>query len=310
MLSPKKAAERQRYGELLRAVRQRSMPTPMPGFADEVDEAADGLQMRCLVSDGQRRVRFRVAYDGGQYSGWARVKGGSLLTVAGLLDRALSLHLRQKIFVCGASRTDAGVHAQGQAAHFDIPEKLAEERPENWKEQWERKLNQQLPGDIRVRNFHDAPRDFHSRFSAVSKTYVYRIHYGKDPSDPFERFYRFQLPLGWVRSFDIDRLHTVATCFIGSKDFAYFTQLAKLEGNRSSHRTIEDIRVVDELPGQTCRIEIDLDGALFRMVRNMVGCMVAGACGRLSAEHIDEMLEAERRYDFPCLPAHGLCLDM
>lgn len=299
------AAERQRYGELLRLVQGRSWPRP--ARADETDEAADGPQMRSRVGEGQRRVRLRVAYDGGQYYGWARVKGGSPLTVAGMVDRALSLLLRRKIFTCGASRTDAGVHARDQAAHFDIPEDLA--RPENWQEKWQRKLNHQLPSDIRVRHVEDAPRDFHARFSATEKTYVYKLHYNKDPQDPFDRFYRFALPQGWVRAFDLDKLRTAAQHFIGTKDFKHFTQLAKLE-NRTTIKTIRDVRVVDEIPGRTCRIEVDLESALFHMVRNMVGCMVTAACGRISTRNIDEMLEgAGSRYDFPCLPANGLCLE-
>ncbi|CAL1136196.1 unnamed protein product [Cladocopium goreaui] len=304
----RKAAERQRYGELLRAVKTRSWLGRPSGL--ELRTAADGPQTRSLVAEGQRRVRLRVAYDGGQYYGWARVKGGSPLTVAGMLDRALSLQLRQKIFVCGASRTDAGVHAQGQAAHFDIPEELAAARPAKWQEQWQRKLNQQLPGDIRVRNVEDAPHEFHARFSASGKTYVYRLHYSKDPEDPLARFFCFAMPHGWVRVFDLDLLRSAAQHFVGLHDFAHFTQLAKLEGNRSSLRRIEDVRVVDEIPGQRCRVEIDLDGALFRMVRNMLGCMVSAACGRISSEQIDEMLKGGTRCrDFPCLPANGLCLE-
>lgn len=118
------------------------------------------------------------------------------------------------------------------------------------------------------------------------------------------------MPHGWVRVFDLDLLRSAAQHFVGLHDFAHFTQLAKLEGNRSSLRRIEDVRVVDEIPGQRCRVEIDLDGALFRMVRNMLGCMVSAACGRISSEQIDEMLKGGTRgRDFPCLPANGLCLE-
>eukprot|EP00438_Fugacium_kawagutii_P006641 Skav235740 [mRNA] locus=scaffold1686:185747:186565:- [translate_table: standard] len=261
-----------------------------------------------MVGEGQRRVRLRVAYDGGQYYGWARVKGGSPLTVAGMVDRALSLLLRRKIFTVGASRTDAGVHARDQAAHFDIPEDLT--LPENWQEKWERKLNHQLPSDICVRQLQDAPRDFHARFSATGKTYVYKLHYNKDPPDPFDRFYCFALPQGWVRTFDLDKLRAVAGHFVGTKDWKHFTQLTKLEANRTTIKTITDVRVVDEIPGRTCRIEVDLQSALFHMVRNMVGCMVTAACGRISTANIDEMLEGTgSRYNFPCLPANGLCLE-
>ncbi|CAJ1422132.1 unnamed protein product [Effrenium voratum] len=296
------AAERQRYGQLLRRLKVSAQPQPLE--CDEIDEAGS-LQLG--ESEGHR-LRLRVAYDGSRYHGWARVKGGSPLTIAGVLDRAFSLLLRRQVFLCGASRTDAGVHALGQAAHVDV----AADRPENWQELWQRKLNEQLPDDIRVRNLEDAPADFHARFSASGKTYVYRLHYGENPTNPLERLHRFSMPLSWVRDFQLSELHDAAALFRGQKNFLYFTSPGKLERKRSTVRNIHDIRVVEEAPGQ-CRVEVDLDGAVYRMVRNMVGCMVWVARGRISSDCVEELLSGSfsqaRVPHFPCLPGHGLCLE-
>ncbi|CAE7226354.1 truA [Symbiodinium sp. CCMP2456] len=317
------AAERRQYGDLLRLVKKRAWPQKIPELATDkigVDEAADGEDRRSLVSPGFRRIRFRAAYDGSQYNGWARVKNASPLTVAGMVDRAVSLLLRRKTFSCGASRTDAGVHAQGQAAHFDVPDWIATERRDDWQASWEQAVNEQLPSDIRVWNFQDAPPDFHATFSASGKTYVYRLHYGYNAADPLERFYRYQIPHGWARTFDSDLLRQAASKLVGEKDFAYFTQAKKLDKYRMSGtvRTIHGINVVEDGPGR-CRIEVNLDGAIYRMVRNIVGCIVMAACGRLALERIDELLQvppdkAKQETSvpvsaFPCLPPHGLCLE-
>ncbi|CAE7462010.1 truA [Symbiodinium natans] len=319
----REAAQRKQYGDLLRLVKTRGWPQKSPELSTDligVDEALEGAERRSLVSPGFRRLRFRASYDGSQYNGWARVKNASPLTVAGILDRAMSLLLRQKIFSCGASRTDAGVHARGQAAHFDVPDAIVAERPSNWQELWEKRVNEQLPSDIRIWSFQDAPPDFHATFSASGKTYVYRLHYGTNAADPLQRFYRYQIPAGWARTFDGDLLRAAASKFIGEKDFRYFTQTSKLDRYRiaGTVRTIRSLNVVEEGPG-ACRIEVNLDGAIFRMVRNIVGCIVMAACGRLAVDRIDELLQAspdKAKQDtmapalaFPCLPPHGLCLE-
>ncbi|CAE7659481.1 truA1, partial [Symbiodinium pilosum] len=317
------AAERKQYGDLLRLVKKRGWPQKSPELSTKVlgvDEAADGAERRSLVSPGFRRVCFRASYDGSQYNGWARVKNASPLTVAGMIDRAASLLLRKKTFSCGASRTDAGVHARGQAAHFDVPDAVAADRPINWQDRWEQQMNEQLPSDIRVWSFKDAPPDFHATFSASGKTYVYRLHCGRNPADPLERFYRYQIPSSWARTFNGELLRVAAAKFVGKKDFSYFTHASKLDIYRTGGtvRTIRSVNVVEEGPGQ-CRIEVQLDGAIFRMVRNIVGCLVSAACGRVAVEEIDELLQVQpdkakqesgtTAISFPCLPPHGLCLE-
>ncbi|OLP96056.1 tRNA pseudouridine synthase A [Symbiodinium microadriaticum] len=381
------AAERRQYGDLLRLVKKRAWPQKIPELATDkigVDEAADGEDRRSLVSPGFRRIRFRAAYDGSQYNGWARVKNASPLTVAGMVDRAVSLLLRRKTFSCGASRTDAGVHAQGQAAHFDVPDWIATERRDDWRASWEQAVNEQargscwqcckrikrklgsstfpslsqLPSDIRVWNFQDAPPDFHATFSASGKTYVLTL-FGHDfchagmlmPLAGLSPPLRIQCSRStgkvlqvpdtpWLgradtlprnpacgicgqrqaRTFDSDLLQQAASKLVGEKDFAYFTQASKLDKYRMSGtvRTIHGINVVEDGPGR-CRIEVNLDGAIYRMVRNIVGCIVMAACGRLALERIDELLQvppdkAKQETSvpvsaFPCLPPHGLCLE-
>ncbi|CAK0857604.1 unnamed protein product [Prorocentrum cordatum] len=137
------------------------------GAALPIDEAFPGAAGDDRGEGGAARCRLRVAYDGTQYSGWMRLAGRPL-AVAGLLDRALSLAVGCDVSVQGASRTDAGVHARGQAAHFDLPGEVASARPPDWQRRWEAAANRMLPGDIRVRALGEAPRpDFHATFSAA-----------------------------------------------------------------------------------------------------------------------------------------------
>ncbi|CAJ1346500.1 unnamed protein product [Effrenium voratum] len=295
------AAERQRYGQLLRRLKVSAQPQPLE--CDEIDEAGS-LQLG--ESEGHR-LRLRVAYDGSRYHGWARVKGGSPLTIAGVLDRAFSLLLRRQVFLCGASRRRMLVC-------------MLWARRRTWTlQRTGRRTGRSCGSESSMssclttsENLEDAPADFHARFSASGKTYVYRLHYGENPTNPLERLHRFSMPLSWVRDFQLSELHEAAALFRGQKNFLYFTSPGKLERKRSTVRNIHDIRVVEEAPGQ-CRVEVDLDGAVYRMVRNMVGCMVWVARGRISSDCVEELLSGSfsqaRVPHFPCLPGHGLCLE-
>merc|ERR1719401_3045418 len=115
------------------------------------------------------------------------------MTVAGMVDRALTLALGHDVQVQGASRTDAGVHARGQAAHFDLPAELASARPPCWQDLWAEQMNRRLPADIRVRGLGEAPPGFHAVLSASGKTYSYRLHVGPRPPDPLGRMYRYEV---------------------------------------------------------------------------------------------------------------------
>lgn len=119
------------------------------------------------------RVLLTVSYDGTSYCGWQRQQNGD--TVQAQVERALRKATGDPVAVTGASRTDAGVHALGQCAHFDTDCSIPPEK-------YPFVLNRFLPRDIRVLQGRAVPPDFHARFSAVGKTYTYRIHNAPHPS--------------------------------------------------------------------------------------------------------------------------------
>ncbi|CAE8623706.1 unnamed protein product [Polarella glacialis] len=319
------ARARELQREVLQHAKLRSRPRSM-SLSSEIGKDEEGApEYKAPLLPGFTRCRLRVAYDGSNYCGWARVKNGPLLTVSGMVDRAVSFAVKHNVYVQGASRTDAGVHGRGQAAHFDLPEDAAAGRPHDWQALWEHQINQKLPSDVRVRALGDAPSGFHASISAAGKTYAYRLHVGDNPPDPLDRFYRCCLGSnkalgvdGRIVGENIDRLRSAGERFIGCKDFSCFTPDAAAYASRTKAavRTVHSITVVEEGPGNL-RIEVSLDGALYRMVRNIVGCMLAVASGRMALDSIDELLDNPPKLDedhawqppFACMPPEGLCLE-
>ncbi len=158
--------------------------------------------------DGSMRVRLDLAYDGTAFAGWAAQR--ELRTVQGVLEEALSTLLRSpspRLTVAG--RTDAGVHARGQVAHVDLPPAAADDRL------LLRRLNGLLPADVRVRRVSAAPPGFDARFSALSRTYRYRIADGAALVDPLRRDV-----LAWPRALDLAALQAAAVALAGEHDFA------------------------------------------------------------------------------------------
>lgn len=319
---PEAVAKRLRH-EVLLASRAQCWPTPLErGMFDPVetygiptdDLSEDAPTFFTELAPGNLRCRLSVAYDGTQYHGWPRMRNRDTLTVSRIVDAALSLHVGHELVVLGAGRTDAGVHARGQGAHFDLPVDVAAARPVDWRSVWEVGVNSQLPSDVRVFDFDDAPPGFHASFSATGKTYVYRLHV-VGPADPLERLYRYEIPQAWADGLggDLDKLRAAALRFVGTMDFAPFARPDPSRPNLTTVRTIESVDVIDEGGGR-CRIEVRLDGALWRMVRNVVGCILALACGRLGQQTFDAWLASEHPERnagalFDCLPARGLCLE-
>lgn len=243
----------------------------------------------------------------------------------GTLEKALNQKFKQQSRVVGASRTDAGVHAMGQMAQFDLP--VDEEIKDI--EMFEFTLNRMLPGDVRVRAVEEAVRidrsteydallhkvnmPWHAIHSATRKLYSYRVSIAKE-MNPFERFYRYHHHCG-SRSFDIERLQAAAKYFVGSHDFTSFTNRAPPPPGRipavewNPIRTINSIEIKFEEEG-CFRIEYELSGALYRMVRNISGALLRVGCGDINVDDIGELLLARNRSRAPkSAPAQGLHLD-
>lgn len=240
-----------------------------------------------------RTLLFTLAYDGTGYVGWQRQAATAGVSVQGLIEEAHA-QFAGHASVAGASRTDAGVHALGQAAsvtsHAAQPLDVIR-----------RGMNATLPEGIRVLEAAEMPRGFHARYHAKSKAYRYRI----DPSIvqmPFERHYAWHLP----HAYDLQAMRDAAARFVGTHDFAAL-QAAGSE-IRGTVRTLTRVEVLEQRDGMLA-VEVEGDGFLRYMVRTIAGTIVDVGHGRRPAHAIDEMLASrDRSQAGRRAPAHGLFL--
>lgn len=279
----------------------------------------------------KRRLRARVAYDGTAYCGWQFQLNGP--TIQHTLEKVLTQRLGDPIRVVGASRTDAGVHARGQAVHFDVPAESAIDESQLDKLQYV--VNQMLPTDIRMSHIGFAPfyttpvlvrsdrsdtviriHLWSSMYDAKGKLYSYRFNVGRT-LDPMQRLYCHQEWRAQKHGFSEQRLRDAASLFSGTHDFSAFVNAfqSKCSGDSpiavNPVRNIQSIRIVSEQQAsQIYRVEFRLDGALYRMVRNIMGTLLAVACYRLDVDSVPRLFEGKDRRAIPIsAPAHGLCLE-
>jgi tRNA pseudouridine38-40 synthase len=236
-----------------------------------------------------KNYRLLVGYDGTDFRGWQRQPGGR--TVQGVLEDAVRKITGKRTVVHGAGRTDAGVHALGQAAGFSGAFKLTDEV-------LLRALNAVLPADVRVFSLAEAPPDFHARRSARSKVYRYRIVNAPQPS-PLDRRY----VLHWPYPLRLGRMRRAAGLFVRTADFSAF----------SSNRDRSPIRTVtrSELrrSGGEIVYTIEAAGFLRYMVRTIVGTLLEVGRGRLEPEGIEEIFRSgDRSLAGPTAAAKGLTL--
>ena len=240
-----------------------------------------------------RTLLFSIAYEGTDYVGWQRQPAAAGVSVQGLIEEAHA-QFAGHASVAGASRTDAGVHALGQAASVTsvAPQPVDAIR---------RAMNATLPLDVRVLEVREMARGFHARYHATRKAYRYTI----DPAPvqlPFDRRFAWHVPY----QCDLDAMRDAAARFVGTHDFA------SLQGSGSAVRgTVRTLTRVDVVagPGGKILVEVEGDGFLRYMVRSIVGTLVDVGHGRRPAHAIDAMLAArDRAQAGRTAPAHGLCL--
>ena len=240
-----------------------------------------------------RTLLLTLAYEGTAYVGWQRQAASAGVSVQGLIEEAHA-QFAGHASVAGASRTDAGVHALGQAASVvsHAPQPVDVIR---------RAMNASLPDDVRVLEVREMPRGFHARYHARRKAYRYCIDTDAVQL-PFARRYAWHLPY----SYDLDAMRDAAARFTGTHDFA------SLQASGSDVRgTVRTLTRVDVIAGDGGRIliEVEGDGFLRYMVRSLVGTLVDVGHGRRPAHAIDAMLASrDRAQAGRTAPAHGLCL--
>lgn len=225
-----------------------------------------------------KNYKIIVAYDGTRYKGWQSQKTTDA-TVEGKIEGVLEKAIGHPVDVIGSGRTDAGVHAKGQTANFHMEEKFSPEELLSI-------LNRYLPEDIAVLSAEEVPERFHSRFSAVEKTYQYRIHTGSIP-EVFERKYVYT----HTEPLMIEQMKKAAEYMVGTQDFTSFC------GNRhmkkSAVRSVYEIRF--EVTEQEIRIIYRGSGFLQNMIRIMTGTLIEVGQGKRSPEEIPAVLAAKNR---------------
>lgn len=236
---------------------------------------------------------LKIAYDGTQYHGWQVQPNGT--SIQQLIEEALTtLHIPVRLIAAG--RTDSGVHALDQHAHFRIDTYLDTNRIQ-------RALNGLLPHDIRVLAVEQVHPHFHANRSATKKIYHYAISL-QSYVMPFERAYTYHFP----KKIDFELLQQATRAFVGRHDFTSFANVgggADLEKN--PFRTIFRLDVIQT--GTGIRFEFEGDGFLYKMVRNITGMLLAVATGRRPIEDIENVFKAkDRKVAERAAPAHGLTL--
>lgn len=238
-----------------------------------------------------KRVKLIVAYDGTNYCGWQVQPNG--ITIESVLNHHLTELLGEEIHVIGASRTDSGVHADGNVAVFDTQARMPAEKISY-------ALNTRLPQDIRIQDSCEVPSDFHPRFQQTVKTYEYRICNRRFP-DPCSRLYA----LFYYWDLDVKKMRQAAAYLVGEHDFTSFC--TKKEEVTNCVRTIYSLEV--EKNGDFITLRIRGNGFLYNMVRIITGTLLRVGGGQIEPEQIPQILEAkDRGAAAETAPAHGLRL--
>jgi len=241
--------------------------------------------------------KLLIQYDGTDFHGWQVQENDR--TIQGELERVIGMLADTDVGVIGSGRTDAGVHAEGQVANVHLVGKFTPERLKH-------AINGNLWRDIRIMTAEKAPDDFHSRFSAKKKTYIYRV-VNAPVMSPFWRRYAHHE----ARPLDVGRMNEAARLFLGEHDWTAFAS-SKSDGE-SRVRSVLDFTVEsrwdDVARGAMIELRITAHGFLRYMVRSIAGTMLEVGRGEKDADTIQTaIVTGDRSLAGQTAPAHGLTL--
>ncbi|MCY3975442.1 MAG: tRNA pseudouridine(38-40) synthase TruA [Simkaniaceae bacterium] len=239
-------------------------------------------------------VRLIVAYDGSDFFGWQ--ENGAGPSVEGTLRAVLERILQHPVSLQVASRTDAGVHAEGQVVNFILPKPYSLKR-------LHRGVNALLPKTIRLFAIDPMHDSFHPTSDAIGKEYEYRICFAETAS-PFTRRFAWHYP----RPLDADAMREGAGALIGRHDFTAFANVSD-NTLRMPYCTLTRFVIEENLPDKTLCFTLRADRFLYKMVRNLVGTLVGVGAGEVASDRmVTLLLSRDRREIGVTAPAHGLCL--
>lgn len=234
-----------------------------------------------------------VSYRGTPFCGWQKQSVSKLPSVQEIIEKVLSRVLNKETKIYGSGRTDAGVHALGQTFHFDSEKDLDTKKLMN-------SINKLLPQDVRILSLDKVSDEFHARFSAKGKTYIYKIRNSKI-SDPFTSDLEYTLG----QKLDLEQMRKASKLFKGEHNFQNFT--SKEVDDQKFSRNIGDF----EINSKNNEIEISItgDGFMRYMVRMIVGTLIQVGLGKMTIQEVEENLNNPiRRPSSHKAPAHGLYL--
>lgn len=237
--------------------------------------------------------KMLIAYDGTHYHGWQVQPNG--ISIQQLIEEKLKIILRQEIKIIGSGRTDAGVHAVGQVAHFHADSLQIYKVVGS--------LNGLLPPDVRILSLQEAPSHFHAQYSALGKIYRYHLFLNQ-VMNPFKRLYTWHIRMPFCQK----KLLRGAEQFLGEHDFTTFANEA--HSGVAAHdpiRVMKRLDIIQEEGG--IFLEFEADGFLYKMVRNIVGTLVEVAIGKRDPTSIPLLFEKkDRREAGTAAPPQGLFL--
>ena len=237
------------------------------------------------------RIKLTIEYDGTAYAGWQRQENA--LAVQQVIEEALTKLTRARVVIAGASRTDAGVHALGQTAHFDTESRIPPDK-------YAFALNTMLPADIRIRKSEAVSEDFHARFSNKGKRYRYLIY-----QSPHAGALNRNTHAHVIYPLDDEKMRRELTALIGTHDFAAFA--ASGSGVKDTVRTIYSASLTRR--GDELELLVEGSGFLYNMVRIIAGTLISVGAGRLEEGAFARAIQSGNRLDLGVTaPAHGLTL--
>lgn len=239
-----------------------------------------------------KNVKLTLAYDGTRYLGWQKTPNGP--TIEGTLQSVLEKILQHPIHLQAASRTDAGVHAQGQVVNFFTCKDT---------EKLQISLNGLLPKDIVVQKVEPTFPTFHPTLDCSSKEYLYQVCSGPYQL-PAHRLYSWHI----FAPLNLSNMQLACGYLIGTHDFASFTNVKKNEAYTTTIRTLDNFSI-EELDNNRLYFLLRGKNFLYRMARNLVGTVISVGLGKLNPQSIPNILSGrDRTMAGVTAPAHGLTL--